>query len=129
MPTPMISPRLALWIGLAGVLSVIMSNAPVLAQTAPPPSSAAPADDGPTIPVPPTTDFEEASFQVSVVKPTAVYLAPSKAAPAAYPVTVGTVVDVIAQSKDGSWAWVNTVDGAPAYIPMDDLAPPPAPAQ
>jgi hypothetical protein len=91
-----------------------------------PPEEAA-ADEGPAIDLPPTTDFEEASDQLSVANPTAVYLAPDKHSPQAYPVKVGTMVEVIAKSKDGNWAWVNTADGGPAYIPLADMAPAPAP--
>jgi hypothetical protein len=82
------------------------------------------ADDGPALDLPPVTAFAAAHGVLGVVNPTAVYLAPDRRAPKAYPVGVGTEVEIIAKSGDGAWAWVTTADGAAAYIPMSDLAPP-----
>jgi hypothetical protein len=113
--------------------SIPAAGTPVAPASSTPASAVAPqvqaaAEDGATIDLPPTTEFEEASDQLSVVNPTAAYLAPNKHAPQAYPVRVGTMVDVIAKSTDGGWAWVNTADGTPAYIPMADMGSPPAAA-
>jgi hypothetical protein len=83
-----------------------------------------PADDGPVLDLPPVTVFAAARGVLGVVNPTAVYLAPDRRAPKAYPVSVGTQVGIIAKSGDGAWAWVTTADGAAAYIPMSDLALP-----
>ena len=97
--------------------------AAVASTTEPPPV----ATEEPTLDLPPTTEFDEASDQLSIVNPSAVYLAPDKRSPKAYPVKPGTMVDVIARSRDGIWAWVNTADGSPAYIPLADMGPLPAP--
>jgi hypothetical protein len=115
---------------------------PAASATAPPPAPAvspampavpAPVASDPTAPpapdlgapplvqVPPVVDFDEAHEVRQVVNPTAVYLKPDRLAPEAYPVGPGRQVYVIALSKDGNWAWVDTADNAPAYIPMSDI--------
>jgi hypothetical protein len=98
---------------------------PVAAAPKPPatPPPAA-ADDGPVLDLPPITEFAATHEVLGVVRPTAVYLAPDLRAPKAYPVAAGTEVNVVARSADGAWAWVATADGAAAYIPLADLAPP-----
>jgi hypothetical protein len=90
------------------------------APTAPPA-----ADPGvpPLVQLPPVVDFADAHEVRQVVNPTAVYLKPDRLAPQAYPVGPGRQVYVIARSRDGNWAWVDTADNAPAYIPMSDLGP------
>jgi hypothetical protein len=75
----------------------------------------------PTIQVPPVVEFEDAHEVAQVVNPSAVYLKPDRLAPTAYPVDPGTQVYIIARSKDGNWAWVDTADNAPAYMPMSDI--------
>jgi hypothetical protein len=97
---------------------------PVAAAGAEPPPPPA-ADENPALDLPPTLDFEAANDQLIIVNPTAVYLAPNLHSPKAYPVAPGTMINVIAKSTDGNWAWVNTADGAPAYIPMTDIGQPP----
>jgi hypothetical protein len=96
-------------------------NAPAPAAATPPPADA--AMPPPTVDVPPVVEFGEAHDIARVVSPTAVYLKPDMQAPQAYPVGVGTEVYVIARSKDGNWAWVNTADNAEAYIPQANLGP------
>jgi hypothetical protein len=83
-----------------------------------------PVDNGPAIDLPPVVEFADASDVLAVLNPTVVYLAPNPHAPTAYAVKSGTIVQVIAKSTDGQWAWVNTADSQPAYIPLADLAPP-----
>jgi hypothetical protein len=77
----------------------------------------------PLVQIPPVVDFDEAHEVRQVVNPTAVYLKPDRLAPEAYPVRPGRQVYVIALSKDGGWAWVDTADDAPAYIPLADIGP------
>jgi hypothetical protein len=92
------------------------------------PTSAQPVpasvDNGPVNDLPPIVEFAETSDVLTVLNPTAVFLAPNPRAPTAYAVRPGTIVLVIAKSTDGQWAWVNTADSQPAYIPMADLSPP-----
>ena len=90
----------------------------------PPPPPPATAEQGGPIALPPTVEFVAANDQLSVTRPTPVFLAPNEYAPQVFTVNPGTLVEVIAKSRDGAWAWVTTADGAPAYIPMADLKPP-----
>jgi anti-sigma factor RsiW len=90
----------------------------------PPPGMPATAEQGSPVDLPSTVEFDAASAQLSVTQPTPVFLAPNQYAPQAFTVNPGTVVAVIAKSRDGAWAVVATADGAPAYIPMSDLKPP-----
>ena len=47
-----------------------------------------------------------------------VFATPDESGRQLYQVAVGRLVDVIAKSKDGKWAWVRTADDSPAYIPL-----------
>jgi hypothetical protein len=90
------------------------------------PESQPPAPDmgaPPTVQIPPVVEFEDAHEVRQVVNVSAVYLKPDRLAPVAYPVAPGRQVYVVARSKDGNWAWVETADNAPAYMPMSDTAP------
>jgi anti-sigma factor RsiW len=86
-----------------------------------PQQQAVSADESSTIDLPPIIEFAAINDQLSVLRPTPVFVAPDKNAPRRYTVKAGTRVEVIAKSKDGTWAWVTTADGAPAYILMSDL--------
>jgi hypothetical protein len=97
--------------------------APVQQSTKNPPQQQDMASDSDTIGLPPTIEFEAANDQLSVIRLTPLFLGPNEAAPQAYPVVAGTMVQVIAKSKDGAWAWVATADGKPAYLMMSDLGP------
>lgn len=74
--------------------------------------------------LPPIVEFANANDELSVIRPTPVFVAPNQGAPQAYMVEAGRQVAVIAKSKDGAWAWVQTADDRPAYIQMSDLRPP-----
>jgi len=83
-------------------------------------------------PTPPTGDeaplpgsiwFQQANDQLVAVRQAQVFLGPDMQAPAAIKVDAGTKVQVIAESTDGTWAWVATADGDAAYIAMADLGP------
>jgi len=95
----------------------------VAAPDAAPPPSTGGADDTETTPVAATTEFEAADQAFTVVSRTPVFVAPNEKAPQEYMVDPGRVVEVIAKSKDGAWAWTTTADGSPAYLLMSDLAP------
>ncbi len=108
----------------AAAASPAMPAQAVMAAPAPaePPTPPAPdTGEPPLVQIPPVVDFDEAHEVRQVVNPTAVYLKPDRLAPEAYPVEAGRQVYVIALSKDGNWAWVDTADDAPAYIPLADI--------
>lgn len=94
-------------------------------QTAPAGSTA----DGPALDLPPILDFLDRREQLRIINATAAYLAPDKHAPQAYPLTVGTMIEVVAKSRDGAWDWVMAADGTPLYIPNADAARPVKPEQ
>ena len=100
------------------------SNPPVQRPAPSPPPQQDAAREGNTVDLPPVIEFEAANDQLSVVRQTPLFLGPNEEAPQAYPVDAGTMVQVIAKSKDGAWAWVATADGKPAYLMMSDLGPP-----
>ena len=93
-------------------------------QTAGPPTV-----DGPAIDLPPILNFLDKREQLRIVNATAAYLAPDRRAPQAYPLTVGTMVEIVARSRDGAWDWVMAADGTPLYIPHADAARPVKPEQ
>jgi hypothetical protein len=112
---------------------VQVDDLPAAAAPPAPAPGAPPPDASPVLPAPPpmpvgaaatpAIEFDEAHDIVRVLTPSAVYVRPDSLAPQAYPVNAGTQVYVIARSRDGQWAWVNTADAAAAYMPLANLGP------
>ena len=98
-------------------------------QTAAATPPASPPTEGPVIDLPPILNFSDKRVQLKIVNATAAYLAPDKRAPQAYPLSVGTMIEVVAKSRDGAWDWAMTADGTPVYIPSADAARPAKPEQ
>jgi hypothetical protein len=71
---------------------------------------------------PPTIIEFLSSFDYLVARqPAGVFIAPNTDAPQMYVIEAGTLVETMAKSKDGKWAWVATADGLPAYIALANL--------
>jgi hypothetical protein len=98
--------------------------APVRSQIPADNAEAPPADADNAAPIPGMVQFQSVDDKLMAVKDTGIFLAPNPAAPQAYIVKAGTPVHVVAESKDGNWAWVVTADNSPAYIMMTDLGSP-----
>jgi hypothetical protein len=96
---------------------------------APAPAAAAPAlpaaSAGVTSAVPDiaTVEFTPTIAQYSVIRTTAVYLAPSTDAPRIYTLPPGLGVRITSQSKDGKWVIPVTANGQAAYLLTADLGP------
>jgi len=90
------------------------------------PLSAIPTVKGPGAPEETAKNASAVGFDATlerwkVATSSTVFSAPDDHSRQLYPVEAGRLVDVIAKSKDGKWAWVRTTDDSPAFLQVASL--------
>lgn len=90
------------------------------------PVAAIPAVNGPGPPDPAAQaasaiEFDPTAERWKVTTQSPAFSAPDVTARQLYPVEAGRLVDIVAKSKDGKWAWVRTADDSPAYMQLASL--------
>jgi hypothetical protein len=87
------------------------------------PSVRGPGPPDPAAKAASAVEFDPAAERWKVATQSPAFSAPDATARPLYPVEAGRLVDVIAKSKDGKWAWVRTADDSPAYMQLASLTP------